>query len=129
MINRLQECRLFNGTARLALLGVAVAMPLTAAHAAGTPAGTNIANTATCNLHRAGGATQSVDSNTVTLRVDEVLDVSVASADTGDVGTTPGATNQILKFTLTNGGNGPEAFVLTAARMPAGRLRSGARRR
>jgi len=100
---------------QIALLAALAAAPFSTAQAAGTPAGTNIANTATATFSGPGGDPQSVDSNTVTLRVDEVLDVSVASADTGEVGVTPGATNRILKFTLTNGGNGPEAFLLTAA--------------
>jgi len=99
----------------IALFAAPAALPLSAAHATGTPAGTNIANTATATYSGPDGSPLSVDSNTVTLRVDELLDVSVASADTGDVGVTPGATNRLLKFTLTNGGNGPEAFALTPA--------------
>jgi uncharacterized repeat protein (TIGR01451 family) len=84
------------------------------AHAAGTLAGTDISNTATATYSAPDGAQVSIDSNTVTLRVDELLDVSVAWADTGDVIVSPGATNRVLRFTLTNGGNGPEAFILTA---------------
>jgi uncharacterized repeat protein (TIGR01451 family) len=93
---------------------VAAALPVAAAHAAGTPAGTDITNTATATYSGPDGSELSVDSNPVTLRVAELLDVSVASTDTGDVGVLPSAVDQILKFTLTNGGNGPEAFVLTA---------------
>jgi len=114
MLNRKWSCRSSTGMGRYALLAVAAAVPVATAHAAGTPAGTDISNTATATYSAPDGSTLSVDSNTVTLRVDEVLDVSVASADTGEVGVLPGATNQILKFTLTNGGNGPEAFALTA---------------
>ena len=66
-------------------LAVAAALPMAAAHAAGTPAGTDIANTATATYQGLDGTEVSVDSNTVTLRVDELLDVSVASADTGDI--------------------------------------------
>ena len=114
MLNRNQSCRSSTGIGRFALLAVAATVPVSAAHAAGTPAGTDISNTATATYSAPDGSTLSVDSNTVTLRVDEVLDVSVASADTGEVGVLPGSTNQILKFILTNGGNGPEAFALTA---------------
>ena len=97
----------------IGLLAVTAAMHASAAHAAGTPAGTDIANTATATYEAPDGSEISVNSNTVTLRVDELLDVSVASADTGDIPALPGATNQILKFTLTNGGNGGEAFALS----------------
>ena len=46
--------------------------------------------------------------------MDELLDVSVASTDGGDVATFPGATNQVLTFRVTNAGNGNESFVLSA---------------
>ncbi|MFT4026666.1 MAG: hypothetical protein QM676_07690 [Novosphingobium sp.] len=95
-------------------LAAAIAVPGGSAHAAGTAAGTEIVNTATATYAGPAGPT-TISSNTVTLRVDERLDVTVASADPGDVGVSPGATGRILKFTLTNGGNGPEAFGLTAA--------------
>jgi len=90
------------------------ATPISVAHAAGTPAGTDITNTATATYSGPDGSELSVDSNAVTLRVAELLDVSVSSADSGDVGVMPGAVNQVLKFVVTNGGNGPEAMVLTA---------------
>lgn len=92
-------------------LAVALAAPALPAHAAGTVAGTQIANTATATYTGPGGPT-TISSNTVTLRVDERLDVTVASADPGDVTVSPGATGRVLKFTLTNGGNGLEAFSL-----------------
>jgi len=96
-------------------LGLVAAMALGAspAHAAGTVAGTDITNKATATFDLPGGGTSSIDSNIVTLRVDELLDVSVASADPGDVSTSPSATNQVLKYTVTNAGNGSEAFKLT----------------
>lgn len=83
------------------------------AWAVGTTAGTTISNTATATYADGGGNTVSVPSNTVDLRVDEVLDVTVVSADPGDVVAQAGAANQILSFTVTNTGNGSEAFRLT----------------
>jgi len=80
-------------------------------HAAGTTAGTMITNTAEAT-YTSGAATVTVPSNPVDLRVDELLNVAVASADPGDVSTTPGSTNQVLSFTVTNTGNGSEAFAL-----------------
>ncbi|MEQ1547953.1 MAG: hypothetical protein ABL918_04810 [Chakrabartia sp.] len=83
------------------------------AFAAGTAAGSTISNTATATYNDTGGNSNTVNSNQVDLRVDELLDVTVASADAGDITTTPGSTNQILSFIVTNNGNGSEAFTLT----------------
>ena len=83
------------------------------AFAAGTVAGTNIANTATATYELAGGGETSVTSNTVSLTVDELLDVSVARTSPGDVTTSPGATNQVLRFSITNAGNGSEGITLS----------------
>jgi uncharacterized repeat protein (TIGR01451 family) len=85
--------------------------------AAGVTAGTLIENTATASFDEAG-TPRSVDSNTVTVRVDELLDVTVTSLDTGPVSTTRG--NAVLTFEVTNPGNGPEAFLLTADPAVAG---------
>lgn len=79
--------------------------------AAGVDAGTLIENTASATYDN-GAGTQTVDSNTVTVRVDELLDVTVTSLDGGPVGAAPG--EQVLTFEVTNQGNGPEAFTLTA---------------
>lgn len=84
------------------------------AGAAGTPAGTVIDNVATATYEMPGGVEDEVTSNIVSLKVDELIDVTVASADPGDVSTTPGATGEVLRFTLTNAGNGSEGFALTA---------------
>jgi uncharacterized repeat protein (TIGR01451 family) len=81
--------------------------------AAGTTAGTTISNTATATFNDVNGTPQSVNSNQVDIKVDEVLDVTVVSADPGDVSATPGSTNRVLTFTVTNTGNGTEAFRLT----------------
>jgi uncharacterized repeat protein (TIGR01451 family) len=98
------------GLATLAALSAgALASP---AFATGTPAGTNITNVATATYELPNGDETSVDSNSVTLKVDELLDVSVSWGDSADVPTSPGLVNQILKFAVTNGGNGPESFTL-----------------
>lgn len=93
-----------------ALIAFTFALP-GVAHAAGTAAGTTISNTASASFDTGGGPT-TVDSNQVDLLVDELLDVTVGSDDPGDVITTPGATGQVLTYTVTNTGNGPEAFTL-----------------
>ncbi len=83
------------------------------AYAAGTTAGTTISNSATATYTDTGGNPRSANSNQVDIKVDELLDVTVAKADPGPVVVTPGATNQVLSFTVTNTGNGSEAFDLT----------------
>lgn len=83
------------------------------ADAAGTAAGTTISNTATATYKDSGGNAQSTNSNRVDIKVDELLNVTVAKADPGPVAVTPGSTNQVLSFTVTNTGNGSEAFNLT----------------
>ncbi|MHA7818787.1 MAG: hypothetical protein ACX930_03955 [Erythrobacter sp.] len=85
--------------------------------AEGVSAGTLIENTASATYEN-GAGTQTVDSNTVTVRVDEILDVTVTSLDSGAVGTAPG--ESVLTFEVTNTGNGPEAFTLTANPAVAG---------
>ena len=84
------------------------------AFAAGTTAGTNISNTATATYTDQNGNQQSVPSNTVTFKVDELLDATVSSADPGDVSVFPASTGRALAYTITNTGNGSEAFRLTA---------------
>lgn len=85
-------------------------------HAAGVPAGTDIENTAQAT-YTAGGATQTIDSNTETVRVDELLDVTTTWQDGAPV---PVENQSVLQFRVTNNGNGPEAFILTADPAVAG---------
>lgn len=92
----------------ISLLGLA-----SAAQAAGTVAGTDIQNIASATYDTPTGPA-TIQSNTVTIRVDELLDVTVASTDPGDVTTAPGATGNVQTFRVTNTGNGSEAFRLTA---------------
>lgn len=85
--------------------------------AGGVTAGTLIRNTAVANYDDAG-VQRSVNSNTVTVRVDELLDVTLTSLDPGPVNARPG--DAVFTFELTNQGNGPEAFRLTANMAVAG---------
>jgi uncharacterized repeat protein (TIGR01451 family) len=95
--------------AATALSAGTLASPATAA---GTIAGTTIDNVAHATYEQPGGGEVSVDSNIVSLKVDELLDVAVATTDPGDVATQPALTDQLLSFTVTNAGNGTEAFTL-----------------
>lgn len=97
--------------ARTALLLAMALAP--AAHAAGTAAGSSITNTATATFTDPGGTPVTVPSNTSSLQVDEILDVTVVSNDAGNVAVTTPDADAVLTFTVTNIGNGPEAFALS----------------
>lgn len=87
----------------------------TTAHAAGTVAGTDIINVAQATYDGPpGDSPVIIDSNIVTIKVDELLDVTVVSTDPGDVATSPGSTAQVTTYQVTNTGNGSEAFTLSA---------------
>jgi uncharacterized repeat protein (TIGR01451 family) len=98
------------------VLGAVTAMAAGAlaapADAAGTTAGTTISNVATATYDLPNGGSGTIQSNTVTLKVDELINVAVAWHDPGDVVGQAGGINQVLSFTVTNGGNGTEAFTL-----------------
>jgi len=108
----------FNSVTRKSALVVGCAAQAllfcTPAQATGTLAGSKIDNTATATFSLPNGGSGSVTSNIVSLTVDELLDVTVAWADGGDVLVRPGLTGQVLTYTVTNIGNGSEAFVLSA---------------
>lgn len=101
----------------IAAATIAVFAASSTALAGGVSAGTLIENTATAT-YEDGDGPQTVDSNTVTVRVDELLDVTVTSLDSGALTASPGET--VLSFEVTNPANGPEAFALTANPAVAG---------
>lgn len=91
---------------------VTVAITFSAPAAAdGISAGTLIENTATATYDDGTGP-RTVNSNTVTVRVDELLNVTVTSLNSGPIAAQPG--QSVLTFEVTNQGNGPEAFELLA---------------
>jgi len=90
---------------------LASAMLGQAAHATGVAAGTDITNVATAT-YTSGTGTSTVSSNTVTVKVDELLDVAVGSLTSSPV--SAGSSAAVLAYSVTNSGNGNEAFNLTA---------------
>lgn len=76
-----------------------------------------IENTATVT-YISGTATGTVTSNNVTIKVDELLDVAVAGLTTTPLAI--GAASAALEYNITNTGNGPEAFNLSANPTVAG---------
>ncbi len=101
----------------LAPLAIAAALITTPAHAGGVKAGTLIENTASAT-YDGGAGPVTIPSNTITVKVDELLDVTVTSRDSGPVSAAPGSA--VLTFELTNTGNGPEAYTLSANPAVAG---------
>jgi len=96
---------------RTLLLTIAssVASPA-AVHAVGTAAGTNITNTATVN-YSLGGTPTTITSNTTTLAVAELINVTIA-LQSPTVSVAAGGSNKALLFLVTNTGNGGEIFAL-----------------
>ncbi|MDQ8036918.1 MAG: hypothetical protein REI12_05815 [Pedobacter sp.] len=106
--------------ARTALAAAMAFVLVPEVQAAGTAAGSNIVNTASASFTDPGGTSQTANSNTSTLQVDEILDVTIASNDAGNVSVNTPSTNRVLSFTITNTGNGSEAFVLGATGVVSG---------
>ncbi|MGH8264686.1 MAG: hypothetical protein ACRET4_14505 [Steroidobacteraceae bacterium] len=100
---------------QLALAGCIVLLAGREARAAGTVAGTSIANTAQVT-YTVGGAQVTTPSNTQTFVVAERLDVNL-TLQSPPVSVQGGDTNRALVLRVTNTGNGIEAFnlVMTSA--------------
>jgi len=88
------------------------------AFAVGVPAGTTIDNTASVS-YSVGTVTSTVTSNTASVTVAEILDV-VVTVQTPTVPVAPGAAQQVLRYRVTNTGNGPEPFHLVMNDVIAG---------
>ncbi|WP_424951560.1 hypothetical protein [Deinococcus sp.] len=85
----------------------------------GTPAFTNIQNTATLNYQDSLGGARNKDSNTVTVQVRQVYAVSVeTSAPENTIPPTRqfqaiSGNSRLISYTLQNAGNGPDTFGLS----------------
>lgn len=90
------------------------------AHAAGTASGTSISNTATVNFSVGGVAQTAVTSSAATFVVDTKVDLTVATSDAAAVSVSPGATNQVLTYSVTNTGNKVQDFSLTSIAVATG---------
>jgi uncharacterized repeat protein (TIGR01451 family) len=96
------------------LVGImSVLLPLSAIAAPiGTPAGTQIGNTATLNYQVGGVAQNMISAMSTTLVVDNKINVVVTTIDSSAVSVAPGATQQVLTFTVTNMGNNTQDYHL-----------------
>jgi uncharacterized repeat protein (TIGR01451 family) len=104
------------GSALAAAAMLVLAAPT--AEAAGTPAGTVIESSTTVAFDL-GGTPASVVSNTAVLLVDERIDLVVA-LQSPQLAVAAGETDRALLFSVTNTGNGNEAFSLAIDNVIAG---------
>lgn len=111
------------------LLGAASTIALIAlgsspAFAAGTTAGSTITNTATIN-YQVGGISQTATTASDTLTVDRKINLTVAEIGTVTTQVTPGQTNAVVAFTVTNTSNAPLDLSLAAAQIVGGTAAHG----
>jgi uncharacterized repeat protein (TIGR01451 family) len=100
----------FLGALQCACLVLLIA---SSADAVGTPAGTDIENTATASFV-VSGTPVSVDSNVETVTVAEIIDVDVTLQSATPVTVGSGDTNRVLTYLVTNTGNGTDDVALVA---------------
>jgi uncharacterized repeat protein (TIGR01451 family) len=107
-----------------ASLLVLSAVPVSvAAHASGLAAGTVITNTASAT-YDTGTTTTTVNSNPVSVKVDQLIDVAVAGLNSSPV--TASSTSAVLSYSVSNTGNGPSTFTLAADPNVSGNAYNGA---
>ena len=102
---------------RLAGLATIAMLVPAAAHATGTVAGTVIQNTASATFSSGSGST-TIQSNTVSVKVDQLVGVAVTALTSTPVSI--GTGNAVLVYQVTNTGNGNDSFTLTGAPNVAG---------
>lgn len=90
-------------------------------HATGTASGTVVSLGATAD-YQVGGVDQPTvsTSSPAQFMVDTRVDLTAAESGSNYTSVTPGTTNQILTFTVTNTGNATQDFVLSAANVAIG---------
>ena len=94
----------------ISLFAASVGVGVAPAQAAGVTAGTLIQNTASAT-YSSGSGTNTVQSNTVSVKVNQLVDVAVAGLNSSPVTATATAT---LSYSVTNSGNGSDTFNLVA---------------
>ena len=88
--------------------------------AVGTQSGTPISNTATVD-YQVGASPRTVTDTAPAILVDNRVDLTVTNTDTGNnVNVTPGDTDRILTYTVTNTGNTTQGYLLSVDVATAG---------
>ena len=101
--------------------GIAVLLSLLAgvqvAHATGTTAGTSVSNTATVNYNVGGVAQAPVTSAPTSFVVDNKIDLTVTEVGGAATTVVPGQTAAVLTYLVSNTGNSPEGYQLSASNL------------
>lgn len=103
-------------------LGILGATP---AFAAGTTAGQQIDNVATVNYQVGGVAQTAINSNTASFLVDRRVNLTVAEVGNATTSVAPGATAQVLTFTVTNTTNAALDLGLSVVQQTGGTASHG----
>ncbi len=104
----------------LGTVGAAVAIfSATPALASGTASGTTITNTVTVN-YQVGGVSQTATGASNSFKVDRKVNVTVAEVGTSTTQVSPGQTQAVTTFTVTNNSNAALDFSLAAAQQTGG---------
>ena len=111
-MNRISK---FLGSSGVFALSALIAQP---AMAAGTASGTTITNTVTVN-YQVGGVAQTATSASNTVTVDRKISLTVAEVGTTTTQVSPGQTNAVTSFTVTNSSNATLDFALSAVQAGA----------
>ena len=82
--------------------------------AVGTPSGDLISNTATVD-YQVGTDPRTATGSAPDIAVDNRVDVTVANQDGGNVNVSPGQTDRIQTYLVTNTGNTTQGYILTTA--------------
>jgi len=88
--------------------------------AVGTPAGTTIQNTVSATYSVGGAPQDQVVSNPATFRVDQQVSFSLTESGGAPTTVTPGQTDAVTTFLLTNLGNASQDFDLSAVNLNGG---------
>jgi hypothetical protein len=105
---------LIAGMGMLSTSALAQFLPSGTVTAGGISANTDITNQATLNYSIGGTGQPAVSSNTTSFKVDNKVNVVVAEVGGSVTNVAPNATGQVTTFTVTNTGNSPMDFALTA---------------
>lgn len=93
--------------------------------AAGTSAGTSISNSATINYQVGGVSQPAITSNAVAFVVDRKVNLTVVTTDAAAVSVTPGSSNNVITFTVTNTSNDVMDFALSNQALAGGAAKFG----
>ena len=96
---------------------IAVAAPV------GTAANLDISNTVTVSFNVGGIAQTPITSAADVFKVDRKIDLVVTTQDSSAVSITPGQTNAVTRFTVTNNSNATIDFLLAATQQSGGTAR------